>query len=163
MKHPIFSYFNLSLHLGIEYKDIKTTLVCMNTCIVTLKTEKKIKVLAQDLKELMENVRADRSKDITITPLHDGYKAFNKKKQTTNYLQGYDDRIECTCKDYHNQFNYFKQESLCKHGIALMDYFGCNTLKEYKEMVESNFAQYEAYCDRQEMMSYGWYDDSRHW
>lgn len=166
MSHVVFSYSNICKHLGIDKEDIKFLTICMNTCVVTLKTGERIKVKAEELKPIMENDRIERSKAITITSLHDGYKATNGDKNTVHYLQAYEDGIECTCDDYKNQSIFFdSHEVLCRHGYALLNYLGCHSLNltEYQKMVAYNLAQYERIQERDEMMSYAWYDDSKHW
>ncbi|HEY9876843.1 MAG TPA: hypothetical protein V6D29_00245 [Leptolyngbyaceae cyanobacterium] len=40
------------------------------------------------------------------------------------------DRIECDCEDYHWQTHYFGQ-GCCKHGYAVLQYLGFDSLREY--------------------------------
>lgn len=168
MAHVIFSYSNICKYLQVDYSEILSRLICMGTCIVRLNNGEKIKIVASDIKPIMESDRINRSHGIQIYDKGHYYKAYNPKTKKTYFLEPEKDHISCTCDDYYNQLNFFsKQEAICKHGYALLEHLGCNSLSnsEYQEMIREIYeiAEYESICDRNEMTSYAWQDDSRYW
>lgn len=165
-QHIIFSDRNIADYLLIEKSRIKSLNICFNTCKVRLTDGGVYKVTTKDIKPIMEANRQNRIDGIQIREMGTYYKAYNPKTRNWYWLQPEADHIKCSCPDYENQLKFFpKEQVICKHGYALLNYLGCNSLttKEYKEMVQDLYliSEYEAICDRNEMMSYAWVDDSR--
>lgn len=58
------------------------------------------------------------------------FKVQNPKKGTTYRLHAFCEGILCTCEDYRNQVSFYKK-GCCKHGYAVLQYLGFNSLSDY--------------------------------
>jgi len=54
----------------------------------------------------------------------------NPEKGTIYRLHAFCEGILCGCEDYRNQTNFYKK-GCCKHGYAVLQYLGFNSLSEY--------------------------------
>ncbi len=172
MKHPIFNYPNLSKYLWIEKKEIKFFTVCMPTCVVTLITGERIKINASDLIKQLNSDRKERAKEqIKNYEMQEYPYWFVIKNRLSGEKYRLDpelDCINCSCDDYGNMKRMLGEAKVnCKHGYMLLNHLGFNSIldPEYSQLVSDCYiqAQGEAIAERNEMMSYAWYNDSRHW
>jgi hypothetical protein len=58
------------------------------------------------------------------------FRVVNPKKGTAYDCYAYQDSIDCTCEDYHNQVKFLKK-GCCKHGYSVLSYLGFSSLSEY--------------------------------
>lgn len=68
-------------------------------------------------------------------PIH--FTVRNKAKGTEYHLEAKGDRIDCRCEDYSNQIKFLGR-GCCKHGYAVLDLLGFDSLQAYSKAHGSN-------------------------
>lgn len=158
MSHAVFSYKNLSQLLWISKDEIKNLLICMNTCVVTLKDNTKIKVKAEELLPVINENRKLRAKQqftdksIIDSEFSSSYQIIGNSDKY--YLIPHENHISCTCDDYLRLNNFYDHgQYLCKHGYALLNYLKIDSLQspEYNDLAYELYEhqQYLDHLDRQ--------------
>jgi hypothetical protein len=75
--------------------------------------------------------RKEQSKDIQALQHSDtNFTAFNLESGSRYAVDVSKTAIACSCEDYRNQVQFFGR-GCCKHGYAVLEYLGFNSLKDY--------------------------------
>lgn len=71
------------------------------------------------------------AQDVRVRAIEDGsYTAFSIMSGRQYSLKATEKAIACTCEDYYNQIQFFGR-GVCKHGYAVLNFLGFNSLKDY--------------------------------
>lgn len=75
--------------------------------------------------------RKESAKKLKVNQVnHTYYKVSNPEKNTAYICSVYPRYITCQCEDYQKQFANFGK-ACCKHGYAILDYLGFDSLHDY--------------------------------
>lgn len=67
------------------------------------------------------------------------YTVTNPANGSQHLVEETSDGLECDCEDYHWQLHFFGK-GCCKHGYAVLQYLGFESLQEYMATLDSNSA-----------------------
>jgi hypothetical protein len=86
--------------------------------------------------------RIQRSHLLKVTQRLDQPHCFtvhNANRDTAYYVEARPDGMYCTCDDFHNQLEFFGR-GCCKHGYAVLNSLGCQSLEQYLAAVSERLA-----------------------
>lgn len=112
--------------------------VFSNSIWVHLKGQRPTFISKRKFKQHFADWRKQQAATLTVVQWYEDPRWFsvsNPAKGTAYHLDCTADAIDCDCEDYKNQVILLGR-GCCKHGYAVLAYFGLSSLREYQTQVD---------------------------
>lgn len=116
--------------LQLPIKEIKDTMLCSGSMVAVVTELSVYFVALSRYKEYFVESRKRRASQVIIDFANNKTVAYNRENGNNYQLIKETNAIYCECEDYKNQRAAFNT-GCCKHGYALLNQLGFNSLAEY--------------------------------